>query len=380
ENAAQKHGRRAVVLVDEYDKPILDNLTNPEVARAMREGLRNLYSVLKGQDAFLRFVFLTGVSKFSKVSIFSGLNNLLDITLLPEFATICGYTDHDIDTVFAPELESIDRDEIRNWYNGYSWLGERMYNPFDILLLFRTREFRSWWFETGTPTFLVNWLKEKNFFTPSLEKTFGDDELLSAFDVDYIRPEAMLWQTGYLTIKEHQTTPAGPVYFLKVPNHEIRTAFNQSLLSVFLPDHVLWKKAGLSVYEYLQDKDCNSLETHFKTLFASIPNDWYRNNPIANYEGYYASVFYSHLAALGLNIVAEDVSNLGKCDLAVIYADRVYLFEFKVIDREAPTGEAIKQLRIKDYAAKYRGKYADILQIGIEFSKIKRQIVGWECV
>ncbi|MEF3169288.1 MAG: PD-(D/E)XK nuclease domain-containing protein, partial [Deltaproteobacteria bacterium] len=145
-------------------------------------------------------------------------------------------------------------------------------------------------------------------------------------------------------------------------------------------DHVSWMEAGLAVYSYLQEKDCNSLETHFKTLFASIPNDWYRNNPISNYEGYYASVFYSHLAALGLNIVAEDVSNLGRCDLAVIYADRVYLFEFKVIDGEEPTGEAIKQLKTKGYAAKYKSKYTDVLQIGIEFSKLKRQIVGWECV
>ncbi|MEF3168044.1 MAG: PD-(D/E)XK nuclease domain-containing protein, partial [Deltaproteobacteria bacterium] len=111
----------------------------------------------------------------------------------------------------------------------------------------------------------------------------------------------------------------------------------------------------------------------------SIPNDWYRNNPISNYEGYYASVFYSHLAALGLNIVAEDVSNLGRCDLSVTYKDKVYVFEFKVIDKDKPTGEAIKQLKTKDYAAKYRGKYADIFQIGIEFSKLKRLIAGWDC-
>ena len=379
DEAYKKYSERVVILVDEYDKPILDNLTEPDIAHLMRDGLRECYSVFKDMDSSLRFVFLTGVSKFSKVSIFSGLNNLLDITLLPEFATICGYTDNDMDAVFAPELEGLNRDKIRNWYNGYSWLGEKMYNPFGVLLLFKSREFRSWWFETGTPTFLVNWLKERNFFTPKLEKLFANEDLLSAFDVDYIRPEAMLWQTGYLTIKEQQITPAGPVYFLKVPNHEVRTAFNQSLLSVFLPDHASWMEAGLSLYKYLEEKDCNSLEIHFKTLFASIPHDWYRNNPVANYEGYYASVFYSHLAALGLNVVAEDVSNFGKCDLAVSYGDKMYLFEFKVIDGEESTGEAIKQLQKKDYAAKYRGKYSNVLQIGIEFSGIKRQIVGWDC-
>jgi hypothetical protein len=188
--------------VDEYDKPILDHLTEPEVAKEMREGLRNLYSVLKGRDADLRLVFLTGVSKFSRVSIFSGLNNLYDLTLDPTYGTICGYTDEDIDQVFAPELEGLDREEIRHWYNGYRWGQVSVYNPFDVLLLFQAREFRSWWFETGTPTFLVNWLKERKFYTPRLERMWSNESLLSAFDVDHIEPEAMLWQTGYLTIRD----------------------------------------------------------------------------------------------------------------------------------------------------------------------------------
>ncbi len=150
-SAASRYGQRAVVLVDEYDKPILDNLTRPEVALPMREGLRNLYSVIKGRDADLQFVFLTGVSKFSKVSIFSGLNNLRDITLSPQLCTLCGYTDADIDTVFAPELEGIEREQLRHWYNGYRWGETPVYNPFDVLLLFQERQFRPWWFETGTP-------------------------------------------------------------------------------------------------------------------------------------------------------------------------------------------------------------------------------------
>ncbi|MEZ0329255.1 MAG: ATP-binding protein [Dissulfuribacterales bacterium] len=378
ETAAQKYNQRAVVLVDEYDKPILDNLTKPEIARAMREGLRNLYSVLKGQDANLKFVFLTGVSKFSKVSIFSGLNNLIDITLLPEYATICGYTDHDIDTVFAPELEGLNRDEIRHWYNGYSWLGESVYNPFDVLLLFNAREFRSWWFETGTPTFLVNWLKERNFFTPSLEHTFADDELLSAFDVDYIRPEAMLWQTGYLTIGERQRRGAKYIYWLRCPNCEVRSALNDVLVKAWMPDAGEVARAGAELYEIIAGRDIDGMRRHFERLFASIPHDWYRNNPISQYEGYYASVFYSHLAALGLNIVAEDVSSHGRCDLAIRFENRIYLFEFKVIDGEEPTGEALQQLLSRDYAAKYRDGKTEIVQIGIEFSRTKRQVVGWE--
>lgn len=378
ENAAEKYGQRTVVLVDEYDKPILDNLTEPEIARAMREGLRNLYSVLKGQDACLRFVFLAGVSKFSKVSIFSGLNNLYDITLSAEYATICGYTDNDIDTVFAPELGGLNREEIRNWYNGYQWLGERVYNPFDVLLLFKFREFRAWWFETGTPTFLVNWLKERKFFTPGLEHTFADDELLSAFDVDYIRPEAMLWQTGYLTIEERQRKGAKYIYWLRCPNCEVRSALNDVLVKAWMPDAGEIGRAGAELYEIIATNDVPALRSHFERLYATIPHDWYRNNTIAQYEGYYASVFYSHLAALGFDITAEDVSNQGQCDLAIRFGNRVYLFEFKIVDGEAPTGEAMQQLIVRNYAAKYRNDQTEIVQIGIEFSRVRRSIVGWE--
>ena len=205
--AEAKYGQRVVVLVDEYDKPILDNLTEPDIARAMREGLRNLYSVIKGQDAHLRFAFLTGVSKFSKVSIFSGLNNLYDITVSGEYSAICGYTEADVDSVFAPELPGLDRQRIREWYDGYHWLGEAVYNPFDLLLLFDKRDFRPWWFETGTPSFLVEWLRARRWHTPKLERLFASDDLLSAFDVDHMRPEALLWQTGYLTFAERLESP-----------------------------------------------------------------------------------------------------------------------------------------------------------------------------
>ncbi len=181
EQAGLLHGQRVVVLVDEYDKPILDNLTRPEVARQMRDGLRDLYSVIKGQDAHIKFAMLTGVSKFSKVSLFSGLNNLNDITVDPGCSAICGYTDADVDTVFAAELPGLDRDEIRRWYNGYNWGGDAVYNPFDLLLLFQKRDFRPYWFETGTPTFLVDLLTERRHFLPDLERLQATEALLSAF-------------------------------------------------------------------------------------------------------------------------------------------------------------------------------------------------------
>jgi hypothetical protein len=171
--AQARHGQRAVVLVDEYDKPILDNLTRPEVAREMRDGLRNLYSVIKGADAHVRFAFLTGVGKFSKVSIFSGLNNLYDIAVVADYSALCGYTEADADTVCAPELPGLDRAEIRRRHNGYDWSGEPVYNPFD-LLLFQDRGFRSYWFETGTPSFLIELLTRRPFFTPRLAQLRAD--------------------------------------------------------------------------------------------------------------------------------------------------------------------------------------------------------------
>jgi len=375
QRAAEKHGQRCVVLVDEYDKPILDNLNDPDAARPMRDGLKNLYSVLKGQDAHLKFVLLTGVSKFSKVSIFSGLNNLSDITLDARYATICGYTEGDLHSVFAAEMAGLDEEEVRHWYNGYRWLGEGVYNPFDILQLFDKREFRNYWFESGTPTFLIEWLKERRLHTPKLERLFANDDLLSAFDVDRMRPEAVLWQSGYLTIKERQTTPAGPVYFLGLPNQEVRTALNQALAVAWLPEASEMFESALALYDWLAAGDTAALRGHFERLYASIPHDWYRNNAIAQYEGYYASVFYSHLAALGLDLIAEDVSNQGQCDLTIRYEGKTWLIEFKVIAGEQATGEALAQLVARNYAAKYDGK---IIQLGIEFSKEKRQIVGWQ--
>nr|MCU0780758.1 AAA family ATPase [Akkermansiaceae bacterium] len=193
EGCHKQHGRTAVVLVDEYDKPILDNISEPEVAAQMREGLKDLYSVLKGADPHLRFVFVTGVSKFSKVSLFSGLNNLVDITLDPQTSALCGYTETDVDEVFAPELPGLDREEIRRWYNGYNWTGEAVYNPFDLLLFFHFREFRPWWYETGNPSFLLELLRERNTFLPDLSRLVTGEALLSTFDVEHIAVEALLF-------------------------------------------------------------------------------------------------------------------------------------------------------------------------------------------
>ncbi len=371
-------GQRVAVLIDEYDKPILDALEEPEVARANRDFLRGLYATIKDSDAHIKFTFLTGVSKFSKVSLFSGLNNLTDITIDPQYSAICGYTEEDLDTVFAPELPGLDRDEIRNWYNGYSWRGEeKVYNPFDILLLFRRHSFEAYWFETGTPTFLVEILLDRGVSSIALDNMLGSDELLSTFDVDDIVPEALLFQAGYLTI--HQTEPRGGRMFYRLgyPNQEVRQSLNESLLNHLTGHSSRRVEHSARLYDLLLINDFEGLKTLFHAFYASIPYEWYTNNDIANFEGYYASVFYSYFAALGLNITVEDSSSHGRVDMTVHFNDNIYLFEFKVVEL-ASEGAAMAQLKEKRYADKYRGLNQPIHLIGVEFSKDTRNITAFE--
>ena len=369
-------GERVVALIDEYDKPILDNIGRPEIAREMREGLRNLYSVIKGQDAHIHFAFLTGVSKFSKVSLFSGLNNLKDITVDKRYSALCGYTQADVDTVFAPELEGLDRRQIRDWYNGYNWLGEAVYNPFDLLLLFDKREYLPFWFETGTPTFLVELLTQRGYFTPELTGVHASEALLSTFDVDQMPSEALLWQTGYLTFAGQRQTGARIEYTLTTPNLEVRSALHDALLKGLMGDPMLAERAESRLFDRLMANDFPGLKAHFTQLFASIPHDWYRNRPIARYEGYYASVFYSHFAALGLDIILEDASSHGQLDMALRFNRQLYLFEFKVVEL-TPEGAALPQIKARGYAEKYRAEGLPIHLIGVEFSRESRSVAGF---
>jgi hypothetical protein len=374
----EQTGQRVVVLVDEYDKPILDNLTDRETALAMRDGLRDIYSVIKDSDACIRFAFLTGVSKFSKVSLFSGLNNLLDITVSSPYSAICGYTEADVDTVFAPELAGLDRNDLRRWYNGYNWTGEAVYNPFDLLLLFSERQFRPWWFETGTPSFLVQLLAERGFFTPNLVRLRTGMELLSTFDVEHIATEALLFQTGYLTIHQVEEPIRGYwIYTLGYPNQEVESSLNASLLTAYTHDPSQSFAHRLRLLEVLLAHDLMGLKDLFQAFFATIPHQWYDNNPISQYEGYYASVFYSYFAALGLEIILEDATNHGRIDMTVKFNGRVYLFEFKVVEL-VPDGRALQQLQQKGYAEKYRALGQPIHLIGVEFSRVGRNIVGFE--
>ena len=290
-------GERVVVLVDEYDKPILDALDVPEVARANRDFLRGLYATIKASDEDIHFAFLTGVSKFSKVNLFSGLNNLDDITLDSRYSTLCGYTDEDIDTVFAPELEGLDRERIREWYNGYAWLGEEtVYNPFDVLLLFAKREFGAWWFQTGTPDFLLRTMVQRGLSSVALNDMVASEQLLDAFDVEHIATEALLFQTGYLTILGKESRHGNIFYRLGYPNREVRQSLNDSLLEYLARGSEPMIRNKIRLLDILEANDFPQLKDLFHAFFASIPYERYPHNEIARFEGFYASVVHSYFA------------------------------------------------------------------------------------
>ena len=369
--------QRVVVLIDEYDKPILDRIEDRVQALAIREVLKDFYSVIKDSDAHVRFAFLTGVSKFSKAGIFSGLNNLNDITVDARYSAICGYTETDLDVVFAPELPGLDREEIRRWYNGYNWLGEAVYNPFDVLLLFSKRQFGVYWFETGTPTFLVKVLMERHSFVPHLERVQASAQLLSTFDVDTMPVEALLWQSGYLTFDSSRHIGARTEYTLRYPNLEVHSALTDVLCKALIGNASHAEACQSRIYDILVARDFAALAAHTTSLFAAIPHDWHRKNEISRYEGYYASVFYSHFAALGLDIRLEDTTNLGRIDMTVLFDEAVFIFEFKVVE-DSPEGRAMGQIRAKRYAEKYMALGQPIHLIGIEFSRQTRCVTGFE--
>ena len=371
------NGAPVVVLIDEYDKPILDNLSEPNLARAMRGVLKNLYSVLKGLDPHLKFVLLTGVSKFSKVSLFSGLNNLEDITLDPRAATLCGYTQDELTDTFADYLDGVDLVEVKRWYNGYNFLGESVYNPFDILLYLRHREFKPYWFETGTPTFLIELLRTRQIYLPALEGLWLEEELLGRFDVDSIEPETLLFQTGYLTIQERIWEFDSYRYRLGYPNREVRVSLPRAVLNRYVPDVMAKERTRDRIARALKQDDPAALEGAFHAFFASIPHDWYRNNHLASYEGYWASLVYCTFAALGVDTRAEETSNRGQVDLVIEYQGRVWLLEFKLADADG--GErALDQIKARGYHQRYAGQ--PVTLIGMDFSQAQRNLAGfaWE--
>jgi hypothetical protein len=377
EKLYKKFSHRVVVLVDEYDKPLLDNLTK-DCAEGMREGLSSFYSVLKDADQYLKFVFLTGVSKFSKTSIFSKLNNLIDISLQPKYADICGYTQKDLETVFADYLHDVDLVKIKEWYDGYNFLGSNVYNPYDILLFLSDKRYLCYWFETGTPTFLLNLIKKRRFFIPKLEEIKVSNSQMGEFDINNIEIDILLYQTGYLTIKKEEEIGDNYFYTLMFPNKEVKKGFTDYLLRMFFASGVdSSDRTGLSekIYKALNANQPELLEKAFTVFFAQIPYEWYVKNNIARYEGYYCSVFYAFFAALGLTIVPEDMTNKGRIDFTIVMEKAIFIFEIKM---KSNPQNAIEQIKKKKYHEKYLAEKNDIFFVGIEFDDEERNISNFE--
>jgi len=382
----QKYQQSVVILIDEYDKPILDNITEAETAIEIRKGLKNLYSVIKDCDQWLKFVLLTGVSKFSKVSLFSELNNLEDITLDPNYATLCGYTEPDIKRVFTKRLAGVDFELLRRWYNGYNFLGESVYNPYDILLYLRNKLLRNYWFETATPSFLIQLITKQGYFLPHLENVKSTESLLSHFEIEQMEFESLLFQTGYLTIVGQKMVGVREVYELSYPNLEVKMSLTNFLLHYLTTTQASVKENNkIALYESLLAADFSKLQQTFHALFASIPHHWYINNPMNQYEGYYASIFYCYLTALGIDIIGEDTTHRGRIDLTVKLPKLIYIIEFKVIEKtiveQNHRNSALKQIKDKRYSDKYQAQEnTEIYLIGIEFNPQDRNIAhfAWE--
>jgi Predicted AAA-ATPase len=276
--ASQKYHQKVVILIDEYDKPILDNIENIPEALVIRDGMRDFYTKIKENDEYLRFVFLTGVSKFSKVSLFSGLNNLEDISLNPEYGAVCGYTQLDLDTAFAPYFEGVDMEEqVKRWYNGYNFLGDKVYNPYDILLFIKNKYlFKNYWFETGTPKFLIALIKKNRYFIPRFNGLQANESLVNSFDIENLNMETILFQAGYLTIKRLLPLDMGFGYELEFPNKEVQMSFNNSILHSMA---IVSEKEPIrhELFDLINAGDVGSLEPVIKRLFASIAYNNFTN-------------------------------------------------------------------------------------------------------
>ena len=371
----EKYQKPVVILIDEYDKPIIDNLDQMEVAKANREILKSLYVIMKDNDRYIKFAFLTGVSKFTKASIFSGLNNLEDISLTPEFGTVCGYTQNDIESTFLPYLEGVNFKELQFWYNGYNFLNDKVYNPFDILLFIKNKFlFRNYWFKTGTPSFLIKLFQKENYNLAKFENLKVSEELIESFDIEDISLETVMFQSGYLTIKEQILRRNRIQYILTFPNLETKMSFNNYLLNYFVKRPINKLPIQNSLIDLLEVANLNDLEQTIKSLFASIAYNNFTKNDIDEYEGFYASVIYAYFVGSGFDkVLAEDVTNDGRIDLSVFIDDKIYIFEFKV-DKKG----ALEQIKSKEYFQKYLSSGKEIYIVGVEFDSKSRNVVGYD--
>ena len=387
EQIHQTLGKQVVVLIDEYDKPLYESLENEELNAAYRGILKGFYSVIKSLDACIRFAFLTGITKFSKVSVFSGLNNLQDISFYPAFSGICGITEEELKTNFAANIATLAQslklsyDEtltvLKERYDGYRFAeeGENVYNPFSLLNVFASNRLKKYWFATGTPTFLVNYLKRARYNIPDLEGNVRVNAMrFDSYRADVKDIVPILYHTGYLTIKDYN--PETDTYRLGFPNSEVRYGFLENLLADYVPAYLT---LGFSVDVFLdavRSGDVDTFLTCLQSLLASIPYDTAPAADIQYRERDYQIAVYLVFALVGLFTQTEVHSSTGRADCVVITDKYIYLFEFKLWSA-GTAEEALQQIVAKGYDTKYRAAGKELVLVGASFDEAKRNIGTW---
>ena len=384
-----KTQKRVVILVDEYDKPLLQTMgVNESLNESYRNILKAFYSVLKTCDQYIRFAFLTGVTKFSKVSIFSDLNNLRDISLEEEYAGICGITQAELEANFHSEIQALAQKQqfdysqavaaLKRWYDGYLFhpAGEGMYNPYSVLNAFVKKEIKGYWFSTGTPTFLVNFLKEAHYFIPNLDGNVELDEAgLETYRAVAQDVLPILFQAGYLTIKKYISDLR--LYGLGFPNDEVRYGFLHNLLPAY--SDVPFGQAGVSIARFVQDirkGNVDGFMERMQSIIAGIPYDNFSEENLKLREQNYQTAVYLIFALMGQFVQTEIHCSTGRSDCVVVTADTIYLFEFK-LSSNGSAEDALNQIKEKYYAAQYKTSGKKIVLIGSSFDEQARTIRDW---
>ena len=390
QRAYQQTGKQVVILVDEYDKPLLQTVgVNEELNEHYRNTLKAFYSVIKTCDEYIRFAFLTGVTKFSKISIFSDLNNLRDISMEKQYAGLCGITQTELETNFQPDIQVLADEQgltyqealaaLKQWYDGYLFhpAGEGMYNPYSVLSALVKKEIKSYWFSTGTPTFLVNYLKEAHYYIPDLDgKVELDEEGLQTYRAVAQDALPILFQAGYLTIKEY--IQEARMYRLGFPNDEVRYGFLRNVLPAYsgLP----FVETGKSVWKFVEDIREGNVEgvmERLKSIISGIPYDNFTAENLKLREQNYQTAVYLVFALMGQFVQTEVHCATGRADAVVVTADAVYIFEFK-LSGNGSAEEALVQIKKNGYAEQHKADGKKIVLIGSSFDEGKRTIKDWK--
>ena len=377
--AYRKTGQKVVILIDEYEKPIIDNIDNPELMEQFRRELQGFYSVIKGKDNAIRFAFLTGVTKLGKMSIFSGLNNLNDISMDARYADICGISEQELKSYFnesvktLAEMNELSEEEcykkLASMYDGYHfhYRSPGIYNPFSILNTFNANEFRMYWFETGTPTFLVRYLKQGNYNLDNIAKNDVSVETLTGANYVSPAPITLMYQAGYLTIKDYDQR--FNTYNLDYPNEEVKSGFLNSLSHLYAP-----ALAGgeLSVYQFIRDIEKGNTKSFMDRLTAFFAGNSYMIQ--GDLELYFQNVMSIMLKMMGLYVKTEYQTSNGRIDIVFDTDKYVYIIELK---RDESAETALKQIEEKGYDKPFLASGKQIIKLGINFSSETKTIDGW---